>query len=79
MINIFIGLSNNQVSSCESILKENKKERDKYVLVYNRTLFIQTGLWDEIVYAEEPFKNQPTGKLSSLLNIYFKIIHSNLF
>lgn len=73
MINIFIGLSNNQISSCELILNQNNNVNQYNILVSNKTLKINTTLWDEIIFSENSFNNQPKGMASSFLIIYNKI------
>jgi hypothetical protein len=73
MINIYIGLSKNQVSSYEEILKENKNKDSKNVLISNKTLENDSNLWDEIVCVEQSFNNQSDGSLSAIKNIIIKI------
>lgn len=72
MINIFIGLSNNQISNCESILL-SLKGNNHNILITNKTLEFQSNLWDEIISSEITFNNQPTGLWSSLALICSKI------
>jgi hypothetical protein len=73
MINIFIGLSNNQISACELILNQNNKVEHYNVLISNSTLNINKALWDEVVFSASSFNNQPKGLASSFIIIFNKI------
>jgi hypothetical protein len=73
MINIYIGLSKNQISSYELIIKDENKANCQNILISNKTLKNNFKLWDRVIYGEESFNNQSSGKLSELTNIIFKI------
>ncbi|SDS38848.1 hypothetical protein SAMN05216503_2904 [Polaribacter sp. KT25b] len=73
MINIYIGLSKNQISSYESIIREKKKTNCQNILISNKTLNNDVECWDKVVYAKESFNNQSSGKLSAFTNITLKI------
>ncbi len=73
MINIYIGLSNNQIANCELILETGNNKNDHNVLVSNKTLIIKSDLWDEIILSDKTFNNQPKNILSSLKIICDKI------
>lgn len=73
MINIYIGLSKNQISSYESIIRERKKTNCQNILISNKTLNNNVECWDKVVYAKGSFNNQSSGKLSAFTNIIFKI------
>lgn len=73
MINIYIGLSKNQISSYEKIIQTKRKQDCKDVLITNKTLEINPVLWEKVIYANQSFNNQSTGKLSELKNIILKI------
>jgi len=73
MVNIYVGLSKNQISSYEIIIKEKKQEEGENVLISNRTLKHNLKLWDKVIYANESFNNQSTNKFSDFKNIIFKI------
>ena len=73
MINVYIGLSKNQISSYESILRDVKMTNCQNILISNRTLKNDLKLWDRVIFAKESFNNQSSGKLSGLTNIIFKI------
>lgn len=72
MINIFIGLSNNQISSFEAIIKKENL-LGKNILIANQTLNFNKELWDEIVYGETTFNNRSKGITASFYNLYGKI------
>jgi hypothetical protein len=73
MINIYIGLSKNQISSYEAIIKDEKKTNCQNILISNKTLKNDLKLWDKVIYAKESFNNQSTGRLSELKNIIIKV------
>lgn len=73
MINIYIGLSKNQISSYEEIIKGKEKTNCQDILISNKTLKNNYELWDRIIYAEKSFNNQSNGSLSELKNIILKI------
>lgn len=73
MINIYIGISKNQVSSYQRILREKKNSNCKNILISNKTLENDSKLWDEVVFANESFNNQSSGNLSAIKNIIIKI------
>ncbi|WP_369048214.1 hypothetical protein [Tenacibaculum sp. UWU-22] len=71
MINIYIGLSKNQISSYERIIEINKSSKN--ILISNKTLKINTLSWDEVIYANNTFNNQSNNTLSAIKNIILKI------
>ena len=73
MINVFIGLSNNHLSSCELVLRKQDTSKSYNVLISNSTLKFKKTLWNEIILSEKTFNNQPKGQVSSLLIIIKKI------
>jgi hypothetical protein len=73
MVNIFVGLSKNQISSYEEIIKSKESSNCQNILISNKTLKNNFELWDRIIYAEQSFNNQSTSSLSELKNISFKI------
>jgi hypothetical protein len=73
MINIYIGLSINQVASYKEVLRFNNDESSKNVLITSRTLENDLSAWDEVICANETFNNQSSGKLSAINNILKKI------
>lgn len=73
MINIYIGLSKNQISSYEEIIKENKNKDCKNILISNKTLENDPILWSKVILAEQSFNNQSNDNLSAIKNIIFKI------
>jgi len=74
MTNLFIGLSNNQISSYKSIIEKNKKKNDVNILISSSTLSIESKFWDKIIDTSNSFNNQSSSFYTSLKNIYFKII-----
>ena len=73
MINIYIGISKNQVSSYEEILQLKEVKMAKNVLISNRTLESNANLWDEVIYADKSFNNQSINNVSAIYNITKKI------
>ena len=73
MINIYIGLSKNQISSYKEIIKMNKSKGSKNILISNKTIKSNFSLWDEIIFANLSFNNQSNGNLSAINNIIIKI------
>jgi hypothetical protein len=73
MINIYIGISKNQVSSYEEILQFKEVKKAKNVLISNRTLENNANLWDEVIYADKSFNNQSINNVSAIYNITKKI------
>ena len=73
MVNIYVGLSKNQISSYEEIIKGKERTNCQNILISNKTLKNNFELWDRIIYAEQSFNNQSTSSLSELKNISFKI------
>jgi hypothetical protein len=73
MINIYVGLGKNQISSYEAIIKDEKETNCQNILISNRTLKSDPKLWDTVIYAKESFNNQSSGQLSGLNNITLKI------
>jgi hypothetical protein len=73
MINIYIGLSKNQISSYEAIIKDEQKPNCENILISSKTLKNDLKLWDRVIYGKESFNNQSSGKLSELINITLKI------
>jgi len=73
MINIYIGLSKNQISSYESIIEDVEQGECENILISNKTLKHNLNFWDKVIYANESFNNQPTSKFSELKNITLKI------
>lgn len=73
MTNIYIGLSKNQISSYEAIIKDKIKTNCQNILISNKTLKNDSKCWDKVIYAKESFNNQSSGRLSQLTNITLKI------
>jgi hypothetical protein len=73
MVNIYIGLSKNQIFSYEKIIRDKERINCQNILISNKTLKNNSKLWDRIIYAEQSFNNQSTSNLSELKNIVFKI------
>jgi hypothetical protein len=73
MINIYIGISKNQVSSYEEVLKIKEDLNSKNVLISNKTIQNDINLWDEIIYADKSFNNQSNSRSSAFKNIILKI------
>lgn len=73
MINIYIGLSKNQILSYEYILSDKEPDNSFNVLISNKTLKSNSKLWERIIFAKETFNNQPKGKFSEFTNIINKI------
>lgn len=73
MINIYIGISKNQVFSYEEILKLKEGLTSKNVLISNKTIENKTELWDEVIYADKSFNNQSNSGVSAFYNITQKI------
>ena len=73
MINIYIGISKNQVFSYEEILKLKEGLNSKNVLISNKTIENNTELWDEVIYADKSFNNQSNSGISAFYNITQKI------
>ena len=73
MINIYIGLSKNQIFSYESLIKKTTKDSFFKILITNKTLDFNPKLWDKIICSEESFNNQSDNRLNELKNIIFKI------
>lgn len=75
MFNLFIGLSNNQVSAYELLISQNILKKYKNILITSKSISFNNALWNEIIYSNKSFNNQPLGKTSAFINIYIKIIH----
>ncbi|MBL4642742.1 MAG: hypothetical protein JKY44_04030, partial [Flavobacteriaceae bacterium] len=73
MINIYIGISKNQVSSYEEILRLKENTASKNVLISNKTIENSSDLWDEVIYADKSFNNQSNSNVSAIYNITKKI------
>lgn len=73
MINIYIGISKNQVSSYEEILRLKENTTSKNVLISNKTIENSRDLWDEVIYADKSFNNQSNSNVSAIYNITKKI------
>lgn len=73
MIRLFIGLSKNQISSYEKLLRHKNFQKSKKVLITNKTLIIDLGLWDEVIYANKTFNNQSNSSLDEIKHIIQKI------
>lgn len=73
MINIYLGLSKNQISSYETIIGDQNEGSCQNILISNRTLKLDLKLWDRVIYANETFNNQSSGKIAELTNITRKI------
>ena len=73
MINIFIGLSKNQITSYEEILKIIGDKDSQNILIANKTLGNASALWDKVIYAQESFNNQSASKFSEISSIIAKI------
>ena len=73
MINIYIGLSKNQILSYEQIIRDNDGSNCQNILISNRTLKNDATLWAKVIYAKESFNNQSSSSLSELKNITEKI------
>jgi len=71
MINVFIGLSNNQISNYELLLP--KLRGDFNILVTENTAYNNEIGFCKIIFAEDSLKNQASGFLNSLKNIVNKI------
>ena len=71
MINIFIGLSNNQISNYELLLPNLKG--DVNVLITENSDYENKLGFSKIILAEGSLKNQATGFFNSLKNIINKI------
>lgn len=71
MINVFIGLSNNQISNYELLLP-NVKDEINVLITENKTYKNSVG-FSRIILAEGTLKNQANGFLNSLKNIINKI------
>jgi len=74
MINIYIGISKNQVSSYEEILKLDENSSSVNILISNKTIKNSSVLWDEVIYADKSFNNQSTSGVSAIYNITKKIL-----
>ena len=74
MINIYIGISKNQVSSYEEILRLKENTASKNVLISNKTIENSCDLWDEVIYADKSFNNQSNNDVSAIYNITKKIL-----
>ena len=73
MINLCIGLSQNQITSYERLIKEKLFEKGATVLVTNKTIGVQEGLWDKVIYSNNSFNNQSKNGFTAIINIISKI------
>ena len=73
MINLCIGLSQNQITSYERLIKEKLFEKGATVLVTNKTIGVQEGLWDKVIYSNNSFNNQSKNGFKAIINIISKI------
>ena len=73
MINLCIGLSQNQITSYEWLIKEKLFEKGVIVLVTNKTIDVQEGLWDKVIYSNNSFNNQSKNGFTAIINIISKI------
>ena len=71
MTNIFIGLSNNQIKSYESLLEKGIKGNN--ILIANSSLNFDQTLFSKVILSESSFNNQASGRLQSIQNITNKI------
>ncbi|WP_299833710.1 hypothetical protein [uncultured Tenacibaculum sp.] len=70
MINIFIGLSNNQIKSYEALIPKIQGEK---ILLTSNTLSINEDLFSQVIYTSVTFNNQASSKIQSIKNITSKI------
>ncbi|TNJ47048.1 hypothetical protein KFZ70_05430 [Tamlana fucoidanivorans] len=71
MTNLFIALSNNQVSNSSILAKEMK--HDKNILITSRKLNFNEAIFSKVICVEQSFNNQSTGVIKSVRAIIAKI------
>lgn len=73
MINIFTGLSQNQINSFEKLILSNRVIGGK-ILISNSFLSFDNKLWDEVILSNLSFNNNSENTFSSIKNIIIKIL-----
>lgn len=71
MINIFIGLSNNQIKNYEELIPV--VEKGERILITSKSLKVKKDLFSKIIYTNQSFNNQSDGIFNSIGNIISKI------
>lgn len=71
MINVFVGLSNNQVKNYEALLPIIKGSKN--ILITSNSLKVDRKLFSKVLDVDQSFNNQSSSILSSVKNINSKI------
>ena len=71
MINIFIGLSNNQIKNYEELTPV--VEKGERILITSKSLKVKKDLFSKIIYTNQSLNNQSDGIFNSIGNIISKI------
>ncbi|CAM1360251.1 hypothetical protein [Tenacibaculum xiamenense] len=71
MINIFVGLSNNQVRNYENLVPI--LEKGNHILIANKGVHVNKNLFSEVIYSRISLNNQSNGSIDAITNIIRKI------
>lgn len=73
MINIFVGLSQNQIESFELLIKKGLVKSGTNIILTNYALKLDANLWTKKIISPITFNNNSNGILDSIKNIIIKI------
>lgn len=74
MINLFTGLSQNQINSYEKLIDENVIYKGYNVLITNFSLMYDEKLWDRVVVSPRTFDNKSENVFQAIAGISSKVL-----